>query len=364
MIWILWIFIISLVFDKFAYYIDNFNAKIRILITKGSSKLRTFDENGIPYSFNPRIKDKFISPFYVVHYGLLYSQVYKESLDNLSKERYIWKLDSTLPLWNIPPKRTSKSVEREYFINSARWVVKNLKKFNRHYHLIYDFEWQYKGYPGGKLTPPWYSGLTDSYAIILLLRAYEITKDYIYIDAAKKLYETVTTTIDNGGDLNYLNGLPWIEEYIDPKVTDYNKLSYVLNGMIYAFYGVLAYEDYFQIRDGLSKKLSLSIYNSIDKYNMSNRWSLYDLIGGVANIKYHRIHIGLLEELVFINGNFQLPVDKFRKLYWGWKRGLSHPGFYLVVFGNKTIGYFHFLAEYILLLILPMVFIVGVKKWR
>jgi len=346
---ILIVLIISIIilFNKYAYEIDQFNSKIRNCIVKGEFNLRVFDDKGIPYSISPNKRNKFVSPFYVVHYGLLYSGIYKK---DKNYKGIHWRFDSSLDLWNEPPK----SIKREYFIYAANWLVDHIAKFDGCYHIIYNFDWKYKNYPNGKLNSPWYSGLTDGYSIILFLRAYDVTKDEKYLECAQKMYEACITPISNNGNLNLLDGLPWIEEYIDPKVKDYHRLPFVLNGMIYATYGVIAYENYMEIINGYSKALIRSIIYNLNKF-VNKRWSFYDLVGTSANLKYHRIHVGLLKELYdYIKDipEFSEDIRDIETVMNIWKKSLNNIGINYILYGEKTVTYYHFLVSFILTVII------------
>lgn len=338
-------------FDKYAYEIDQFLSKLRVFIRYKVFNLRTFDEFGIPYSISIRHKEKFISPFYVVHYGLIYSRIYK---DSVTDKKIHWQFDKTLDLWNEPPK----SIKKEFFIYAADWVVKNMTELGGCYHIIYSFDWRYEGYPNGILKAPWYSGLTDAYAIILLLRAYDITKDKKYLDSAKKLYESSITHIRDGGNLNYLKGFPWIEEYIDPRVSDYDKLSFVLNGMIYATFGIVSYEAYLGISSGYSDKLIESIIANLTSF-VKGEWSYYDLIGTSANLKYHRIHIGLLDELVdYMKKNpskYSNHIGNLMDIKNLWRKSLKHLGIYYVLYGERSFAYYNFITFFAFSLLLCFV---------
>jgi len=353
LVYFILIILVIYLFDKYAYEIDQFLSKLRVFFRYKVFNLRTFDEYGIPHSYSMKHKEKFISPFYVVHYGLIYSRIYKNTL---SDTKIHWQFDKTLDLWNEPPK----IVKKEFFIHAADWIVENITELEGCHHIIYRFDWIYKGYPNGMLKAPWYSGLTDAYSIILLLRAYDITKDRKYLDSARKLYETSVTHIKDGGNLNYLNGFPWIEEYIDPKVIDYGKLPFVLNGMIYATFGIISYENYIGISNGYSDKLIESIIANLVSF-VKGKWSYYDLIGTSANLKYHRIHVGLLEELIeYITkkspkySNYTRYLEDIKDL---WEKSLKHSGIFYILYGERSFAYYNFVAFFLFFLLLC--FIVG-----
>lgn len=342
-----WIICVLLVFDKFGYEINQFNAKIRVFFKHGTIEVRSFDAEGLPYSRSAKYSNGFISPFYVVHYGLVYSEVYK---DTAVTSGVHWNFDGTIKVWNVPPKE----VKREFFINSADWVAKNVTLLDDNYHLFYNVDWNYKGYPNGGLRAPWYSGLTDAYAMILMLRAYDVNKNDKYLEVAKKLYQSVLTPYEQGGSLTELDGYPWVEEYVDSRVTDRDKFPYVLNGMIYATYGIISYENFFQVHDGYSEKLLESIMHNLEKFD-KNGWSFYDLVGNASNMKYHRVHVSLLEEMnELFDGTDNLGV--LDQLYEKWRSTSIDPGYYWLLNANKTFAFYHFVTFLVVsILFFPLV---------
>jgi hypothetical protein len=333
---LIWSIIVISCFNKWAYEIININASTRLLLRTGNSKLREFNERGIPISHNAKTKLDFISPFYVVHYGIIYS----ECIENKDKtDGYHWNKDLALSYWNIHPD----IVKSSFFEESAEWIVSNIKTFKGHSHLLYNFDWPYKNYPHNKLTAPWWSGLTDGYAIILLLRAHDIFGNAKYLTAAEKLYKSVLAPVESGGSTLLMNGLPWIEEYIDPSVPP-KDMSRVLNGMIYAYYGIKSFEEHKGISSIASKKLALSIKSNFHNFSLGN-WSYYDSIGNSANIKYHRIHVALLKD--FIEGDEELATLSRR-----WSKGAAFPCFYWLTSPGWPFVKSHFLG--LLLLVLGM----------
>jgi len=325
-------------FNIFAYEIENINSQIRNLITKGTLKIRLFDDKGLPISSNPNIKSKFISPFYVVHYGLIYSDEY--SLNEKLKKEFHWRKDSSINYWNIPPE--IKTIE--YFKNCADWLVNNLDESTGQAHFLYNFDWPYKGYPSGKLSKPWWSGLTDAYAIVLMLRAYDVFKDPKYLKVAEKLYNSSLEKIKNKGSLTRLNDYPWIEEYVDPKVNSEN-LAFVLNGMIYSTFGIIAFEK--KNSKETYPILLKSIEKNIDKFDKDAYWSNYDLIGNSSNMKYHKIHIALMEEMYKITKR-ETYLRKAKK----WRAGVSNIGYNWVVYSKRSIAKYMYISEGIIICML------------
>lgn len=323
---------ICLAFNKYAYDIDQFNTQVRIFLRTGTIEERSFDANGLPISRNPRMDGPFISPFYVVHYGLIYSDTYKS--DELAK-KIEWEYDPSLKYWNVPPK----TLKKEYFQSSANWIINHIEHVKGQAHLLYKFHWYYPKYPNGGLNPPWWSGLTDSYAIILMLRAYDVFHEQKYLDAATNLYNSVLKEISEGGSLSSLNGAPWIEEYVDPRI-DASEMSKVWNGMVYAYKGVKAYEASVMPNHGVAQKLRDSIIKNTHLF-VKNDWSYYDAIGNPNNIKYHLIHYSLAQDPDFDSPEIKAVISS-------WRVGANNPGFFWLLNGQMSPSKIHFIAIFLI----------------
>lgn len=336
-------------FNYFATEISNFNARTRIFVTTGSTTVRQFTNDGFPISKNPKLEKEFISPFYVVHYGLIYS----DSCRTSKMDGYHWLDDPTVDFWPYPPK----DISIVKFKAAANWVVENLSSVHTEEiaHLYYNFDWPYAKYPSGKLTAPWWSGLTDGHAITLMLRAWDCFEDQAYIDTAKMLYTSVTTPIVDGGSLTRLDGYTWIEEYVDPNVNQY-EMSYVFNGMAYAYFGVKAFEE-FTGKAGISDQLYEAITKTIQVFNLGY-WSYYDGMGSRANIKYHNVNLALLEDP-------RLNYTGFDGIISDWKVGRQFPAFFYMLQGPNSIAKLHFFILFLMTALFVFGLVVFVtKKYR
>jgi hypothetical protein len=343
-------------FNIFAEEITDFNASVRTFVVSGNAETRTFDHLGLPLYRNARVGE-YRSPFYVVHYGLEYSEVCRAQVDDSG---YHWKEDETLEYWHSSPLEPSI----ELFRNSIDWVVKNTE-FDEHgnAHLFYHFDWPYANHPGGVLRGPWWSGLADGHAITLLLRAADCFNDPVYSDLAEEFYRSVLTPVSQGGSMLTLNGLPWIEEYVDPSA-DEAGLSRVFNGMVYGYFGVTAFER-FSGNEYASDKLRNSIIKNVQKFD-KGFWSYYDAIGSEANIKYHRINLALLEDS-------RISGSTSEKIVRQWKVGATFPGFFYIINGPFSVAKVQFFLSLVLAWAILFVFMrsgqyffarVSEKKWQ
>lgn len=344
---VLYAIFITIIFNIFALEIFNFNASVRSVIVNGEWDRRKFI-NGIPIDRSPRQEREFISPFYVVHYGLTYSESCRQVAPETS---YHWIKDSTLKYWPQAPEQVSL----EHFKASAQWLVEHAETDeNGNTHFFYDFDWHYPKYPNGMLKAPWWSGLTDGYAIVLLLRAWDCFGEESYLALARDLYKSVMTPIENGGSLTYFNGHPWIEEYVDPSVRP-ERMSHVLNGMIYAYFGVRSYEEFISQKIW-SDNLFKSIIENITYFDMGN-WSYYDALGSEANLKYHGVNKGILEDR-------RIYTDAFDDILYRWNLGYMFPLVFYLLDGPASYAKYHFALSYLAVLIGGLGIVLALAKWR
>lgn len=264
-------------------------AKLTNLAVGNGWNIRSYDDRGIPYSYIARLRKKETSPYYVVHYGLIYSQ----SLSAPHGYDWLWLEDKSFRYWGEEPPENL--ITKQNFLHAANWIIERIKKNgSENSHIYYNFSWPYKGTSQGFLLAPWYSGLTDSVAIKLLLRSYLVTKEMRYLDAASSLYHSVLRPIDKGGSLIFdEQGHPWIEEYVARNNT---KNPFVLNGMIYATLAICEYERFMAVDHPMGDKLIETIKLRLPEFD-AGYWSRYDLIGTLAKPKYHRIHVALINML-------------------------------------------------------------------
>ncbi len=179
-------------------------------------------------------------------------------------------------------------VRRQKFIAAADWLVAQLAQ-NAHGIWVWNhhFDWEYRD----TLRAPWYSGLAQGQGISLLLRAHHATQDSKYQAAARRAFESLTRSVDEGGVLfRDERGDVWIEEYlVDPP-------THILNGMIWALWGVRDYA--LVMRDSsaqeLFDKVVRTLARNLSKYD-AGFWSLYEQSGTrlqmMASPFYHRLHI-------------------------------------------------------------------------
>lgn len=225
----------------------------------GFESTRSFDKNGVILS-----KKKY-HPLSVAVYGVLSYYNFKESNDS---SYYFKSIDQV-----------------KYFKDSTKV---NLLFDGKGIGLPYKVNfWDLKA--------PWYSGMTQGYAISYLLRYYELTKDDIIIPIIQKIAYTLIQKQELGGTISKTKeGYTWIEEYPNSK-----KSPQVINGYINGLIGLKEYVDFFP-NDTLAVRIFNETYhgviNSLEYFD-SPTWSYYNRAKKSLSNKYLRYQIYEMKHL-------------------------------------------------------------------
>lgn len=151
-----------------------------------------------------------------------------------------------------------------YFLDHGRLIEDDIFLWE------YNFPFEMRNY----LSAPWRSALAQGQGISVCLRAYGINKDERYIDAALRAFKSFRYNAHehNGGVLDNSNGYTWLEEYIVMPP------NHVLNGFIWALWGVRDYAVFFD--DAYAWDLWHSCIKTL-KENLHHYdigfWTTYDL---------------------------------------------------------------------------------------
>ncbi len=225
----------------------------------GFESTRSFDKNGVILS-----KKKY-HPLSVAVYGVLSYYNFKESNDS---SYYFKSIDQV-----------------KYFKDSTKV---NLLFDGKGIGLPYKVNfWDLKA--------PWYSGMTQGYAISYLLRYYELTKDEIVVPIIQKIAYTLIQKQELGGTISKTKeGYTWIEEYPNSK-----KSPQVINGYINGLIGLKEYVDFFP-NDTLAVRIFNETYhgaiNSLEYFD-SPTWSYYNRAKKSLSNKYLRYQIYEMKHL-------------------------------------------------------------------
>lgn len=193
------------------------------------------------------------------------------------------------------------------YLNLSDWLVKNQIVDQRNVGV-----WQYLiDFPNYGLRAPWISALAQGQAISVLTRAYIITKDSSYLEAADRALLSFNYAYNDGGVTCWTAGDTWYEEYPS------SQESHVLNGFIWALWGIY---DYYR---ATSNPKALGMWeNGVETllrnlaYYDCGFWSVYDLYHkNLASNHYHcRVHIPQLEAMYGLTGE-----STFREYSQRWK---------------------------------------------
>tara|TARA_B100001175_G_scaffold309203_1_gene310583 strand:- start:4071 stop:5051 length:981 start_codon:yes stop_codon:yes gene_type:complete len=248
-----------------------------------------FDKNGIPkLNYHGDVGLQY-NPIAIAQWALGHYNLWRETQDN---ENY------------------SK------FVKGADWLVDNLNLNSNKIHVWnHYFDWTYKE----TLVNPWYSGLAQGQGLSVLARAYKISKNQKYIEAANKVYKSfLIDTVEGGVTFTDTENNIWIEEYIMEKSP-----THILNGFIWGLWGIY---DYWLLTNNnevknLFDKYVKTIFTNIGKYDIGY-WSLYELsnlkIKMRASIFYHKLHIIQLKILSEMTG-----VHEFKNISQKWNQYLK-----------------------------------------
>lgn len=134
----------------------------------------------------------------------------------------------------------------------------------------------------GITRTPWISALTQSVVVSALLRAYQYTGDRKYLLTAKSVYRWLTVPVLRGGVLTTDQGT-WFEEYPDQSPSA--KSSHVLNGDIWALFGVWDYYRVTQSRKALAlfKSGVAAVKQNMSWYDLGY-WNVYSRLNHVDTV--------------------------------------------------------------------------------
>lgn len=187
------------------------------------------------------------------------------------------------------------------FLQCARWVYEIQDDKGRWDNFSYS-------YPQAP-----YGAMAQGEGTSVLIRAYICLKDDNYLLSAQKAIDYMLTPTSKGGTSIY--------EQDDLIFAEYTHLPIVLNGWIFAWWGLL---DYYLITrdDKYRQKLDQSC-KTIIKYLprfKNSYWSKYDLSNKITSPFYHNLHIAQMKAMYMIT--HERIFDEYAKL---WGKQLKNP---------------------------------------
>jgi len=189
-------------------------------------------------------------------------------------------------------KSTNKPESLAKFLVLAGWLKDNFTDFGNH-----GFWFCNEDNPGYNLTAPWSSAMGQSFGLMVMHEAYNVTQNDEYVNICNKALNGFNYTVSENGFTKKNDELMWrFEEY----PTDVP--SEVLNGFIFTLCGL---NDYYEatgseIAFQLYRKGLRYLEQNICRYSLffSSRYNLYGEHPALANATkggagdgYHHLHI-------------------------------------------------------------------------
>ncbi len=140
-----------------------------------------------------------------------------------------------------------------------------------------------------------YGSMCQGEGASLLLRAYKLKGEKLYLEKAQKAIDFMLKPLERGGTSKYEG-----EEIL---FFEFTNKPIVLNGWIFSLYGLYDLtlvdksEEYKKVLDKAVKSLVKHL-NEFD----NGYWSMYDMKGKIASPFYHNLHIAQLEALYLTFG--------------------------------------------------------------
>jgi hypothetical protein len=249
----------------------------RIAAGKDQKLISKFDKNGIPLNktyIDVSEKDHVYFPISIGQMGLSVYHSYLKTKSVEDKDLFLKFAD-----WFMDHATLDKNL-------GARWLTEvPLPQYNN---------------PG-----PWQSAFVQSRTISILLRGYQLTEEWKFLEMAEKALVSFTIPVSEGGVTSFTDAGPFYEEYTASGPT------LVLNGMIFSLFGVMDFIRVFP-DNKMARKIHdegiLTLENILPQYDLGY-WSRYNLcqIEGYpeidpATVGYQRLHISQLEVMYRYSG--------------------------------------------------------------
>ena len=158
-----------------------------------------------------------------------------------------------------------------------------------------------------------YSAMAQGEGISLLLRAYIVSKNDVYLSTAKNAMAFMLTSAENGGVTKYDGEDVYLMEYL--------YLPIVLNGWIFSIWGLM---DFCKVAEsaevlGILDKTLVSLKRKLKDFD-AGYWSKYNECKMIASPFYHNLHIAQLNVMFDLTGDS--IYKKFADRWLGYKNSL------------------------------------------
>ena len=174
--------------------------------------------------------------------------------------------------------------------NVYEWIIKNIKKDYSFDNLFQELDRGFEYYSNN-------SAMTQGEALSFLIRVVKYNLVRGISDEATKLikniFENMILPLEKGGTIIQRGDEIYFCEYC--RRDEY----IVLNGWIFAIFGLYDYQQYF--KDPISKryldKTLKTLEKNIKNFILKNNWSYYDNKGRISSPIYQELHIHLMDAL-------------------------------------------------------------------
>jgi hypothetical protein len=196
---------------------------------------------------------------------------------------------------------------KQYFINTADWLVNNANDKGEYSIWEYNFPWRFYGW----ISPPYSSALAQAQGLNVLIAAYDLTKNEKYLIEANNALGAFLVDYENGGVVSNEDGDSLFLHLLAKP--GFQKI-YVLNGHTWSL--LLLWNYYQQTQDPTVKAIFDKgikwLRENLWKYDTGS-WSNYDQMENLALPEYHTLHITQLANLYEITGEqiFKEYSDRF-----------------------------------------------------
>jgi len=239
----------------------------------------------------------------------------------------------------------SKSAQdKTFFLNCVNWLDQAKIDKGGYWLWAYTFD-----LPAFNVKAPWYSAMTQARIMVAFQRAYELTGDKHYLDAADQALKSLEVDIQDGGvAVSGSTGGKWFEEVVGG---DLKSTPLVLNGHIFVLFDL---DDFYSHTGSIEARTLfnegvLELKGHISQYD-TGHWTYYDRIGHLA-YDYHYVHIDQMQRLFDITGDplFKEYHDKWSAYFpfnpmWARKRFAAYLLDFVIVFCALLVIYFVYRA--------------------
>jgi hypothetical protein len=195
---------------------------------------------------------------------------------------------------------TKDSVYYHHFINQIKYFKDTSKVdyFDNGKLLGLPYTFNFKD-----LKAPWYSGMTQGWAMVFLFRYYHFSGDREILSIIEKIAQFMLKPVEQNGTIGKTpEGYTWVEEYPNSK-----QKPQVLNGYINGLLGLKEYIDFFD-EDTLAKRIHDETYVGLKKsltHYDTPTWTGYDRKGSPLNNQYMQYQVFEMQDLYSVYGDKQ-----------------------------------------------------------